>query len=148
MPPWYCILLCSGMWIRWHCGRHHCGRHQALSHNIKLKDSYTWTRIESWIHLRNFCHTEEQTTESNCIKRVGRTVLFCLLLLSCFSHVRLCATPRTPAHQASPSMGFSRQEHWSGLPFPPPFVLPTSSNSSGWYCSAPGRHFSDWVSLT
>ena len=37
-----------------------------------------------------------------------------------FSRVRLCATPRTAAYQASLSMGFSRQEHWSGLPFPSP----------------------------
>ena len=43
-----------------------------------------------------------------------------LLLLSRFSRVRLCATPQTAAHQASPSLGFSRQEHWSGLPFPSP----------------------------
>ena len=43
-----------------------------------------------------------------------------LLLLSCFSRVRLCATTETAAHQAPPSLGFSRQEHWSGLPFPPP----------------------------
>ena len=43
-----------------------------------------------------------------------------LLLLSHFSRVRLCATPWTAAYQASPSMGFSRQEHWSGLPFPSP----------------------------
>ena len=35
------------------------------------------------------------------------------------SHVRLFATPWTVAHQAPPSMGFSRQEYWSGLPFPP-----------------------------
>ena len=34
------------------------------------------------------------------------------------SRVRLFATPRTVAHQAPPSMGFSRQEYWSGLPFP------------------------------
>ena len=46
--------------------------------------------------------------------------LLLLLLLSCFSHVRLCATPQTAAHQASSSMGFSREEHWSGLPFPSP----------------------------
>ena len=38
-------------------------------------------------------------------------------LLSC---VRLFATPWTVAHQASPSMGFSRQEYWSGLQFPSP----------------------------
>ena len=46
--------------------------------------------------------------------------LLLLLLLSCFSHVRLCATPWTVAYQAPPSLGFSRQEHWSGLPFPSP----------------------------
>ena len=36
------------------------------------------------------------------------------------SRVRLFATPWTAAHQAPPSLGFSRQEHWSGLPFPSP----------------------------
>ena len=40
-----------------------------------------------------------------------------LLLLSDFSRVQLCATPETAVHQAPPSLGFSRQEHWSGLPF-------------------------------
>ena len=43
-----------------------------------------------------------------------------LLKLSRFSRVRLCATPQTAAHQAPLSRGFSRQEHWSGLPFPSP----------------------------
>ena len=44
-----------------------------------------------------------------------------LLLLSRFSCVQLCATPyEMAAHQAPPSLGFSRQEHWSGLPFPSP----------------------------
>ena len=43
-----------------------------------------------------------------------------LLLLSHLSRVRLCATPETAAHQAPPSLGFSRQEHWNGLPFPSP----------------------------
>ena len=47
-------------------------------------------------------------------------ILLLLLLLSRFSRVRLCATPETAAHQALPSLGFSRQEHWSGLPFPSP----------------------------
>ena len=40
------------------------------------------------------------------------------------SRVRLFATPRTVAHQTPPSMGFSRQEYWSGLPFPSPGDLP------------------------
>ena len=47
-----------------------------------------------------------------------------LLLLSRFSRVRLSATPWTVAHQAPPSMGFSRREYWSGLPFPFPGDLP------------------------
>ena len=42
-------------------------------------------------------------------------------LLSC---VRLFATPWTVANQAPPSMGFSRQEYWSGFPFPSPGDLP------------------------
>ena len=40
------------------------------------------------------------------------------------SHVRLFATPQTVAYQALQSMGFSRQEYWSGLPFPSPADLP------------------------
>ena len=40
-----------------------------------------------------------------------------MLLLSHFGRVRLCATPKTAAHQAPPSLGFSRQEHWSGCHF-------------------------------
>ena len=43
-----------------------------------------------------------------------------LLLLSRISRVRLCVTPQTAAHQAPLSLGFSRQEHWSGLPLPSP----------------------------
>ena len=46
--------------------------------------------------------------------------LLLLLLLSRFSRVRLCATPEMAAHQAPPSLGFSKQEHWSGLPFQNP----------------------------
>ena len=45
-------------------------------------------------------------------------------MLSCFSHVQLFATPWTVTHQAPLSMGFHRQEYWSGLPFPTPGDLP------------------------
>ena len=58
------------------------------------------------VYINSFCH--------RC------RPLRLLLLLSCFNHVRLCATPEMAAHQAPPSLGFSRQEHWSGLPFPSP----------------------------
>ena len=46
------------------------------------------------------------------------------MLLSCFSCVQLFVTPWTVAHQAPVSMGFSRQEYQSGLPFPSPEDLP------------------------
>ena len=46
-----------------------------------------------------------------------------LLLLSPFSRVWLCATPLKAASQAPPSLGFSRQEYWSRLPFPSPWYL-------------------------
>ena len=56
------------------------------------------------------------TEETNTTLYSNYTLL--LLLLSHFSRVRLCATPQMAAHQAPPSLGFSKQEHWSGLPFP------------------------------
>ena len=46
-----------------------------------------------------------------------------------FSRVRLFVTPWTVAHQAPRSRGFSRQEYWSGLPFPTPGVKPESLSS-------------------
>ena len=48
------------------------------------------------------------------------TWIVLLLLLSHFSHVRLFVTPWTTAYQAPSSMGFSRQEYWSGVPLPSP----------------------------
>ena len=42
------------------------------------------------------------------------------------SRVRLLATPRTAAHQAPLSMGFSRQEYWSGWPLPSPVIIISS----------------------
>ena len=47
-----------------------------------------------------------------------------LVKVKSLSHVLLFATLWTVAYQAPPSMGFSRQEYWSGLPFPPPGDLP------------------------
>ena len=45
------------------------------------------------------------------------------------SRVRLLATPWTAAHQAPPSMGFSRQEYWSGVPLPSPLFPQDSSKT-------------------
>ena len=55
------------------------------------------------------------------------------LLLSCFSRVQLCATPQTAAHQAPPFLGFSRQGHWSGLPFPSPMPMQNQIFKKKWY---------------
>ena len=54
------------------------------------------------------------------MQNYDHTVSLLLLLLSRFSRVWLCATSWTAVYQASPSMGFSRQKHWSGLLFPSP----------------------------
>ena len=45
-----------------------------------------------------------------------------LVKVKLLSHVQLFVTPWTVAYQAPPSMGFSKQEYWSGLPFPSPRV--------------------------
>ena len=65
----------------------------------------------------------------------------CHFLLQCmtkvkvksFSRVRLSATPWTVAHQAPPSMGFSRQEYWSGVPLPSPSPLITHLVLPAWF---------------
>ena len=53
------------------------------------------------------------------------------------SHVQLFATPWTVAYQALLSMGFSRQEYWSGLPFPSPGNHPNPGIEPG-DCGLPG----------
>ena len=69
-------------------------------------------------------------TGVSCIARgfftswATREALCCMCVLSHFSRVQLFVIPLAVAHQASLSMGFSRQERWSGLPFPPPGDLP------------------------
>ena len=58
-------------------------------------------------------------------------VCYFLYLLKSVSRVRLFVTPWTVAYQAPPSMGFSRQEYWSGLPFPSPGDLPNPGIEPG-----------------
>jgi len=53
---------------------------------------------------------------------LAQLLLLLLLLRRRFSRVRLCATPETAAHQAPSSMGFSRQEYWSGVTSPSPLL--------------------------
>ena len=61
------------------------------------------------------------------MRAMGRHIKKCLVCaLSHFSHVQVCATLWTLAHQSPLSMGFSRQEYWSGLPFSSPGDLPNT----------------------
>ena len=65
------------------------------------------------ISLKCWVHWDENLNLTHCV---------CVLCV--FSCVRLFATPWTVAHQTSLSMEFSKQEYWSGLPFPIPGALP------------------------
>ena len=75
---------------------------------------------EFWSCLK--CKSKRSCTncKSKIISEQWEFTLPNIKLLSRFSRVRLCATPWTAAYQAPPSMGFSRQEYWSGLPLPSP----------------------------
>ena len=81
----------------------------AKSHFLKV-NCMTWWQIEAIINRR--------VLFSACV-----CVYACVCAHS-FSRVWLFVTPWIVAHQASPSMGFSRREYWSGLPFPPTGNLP------------------------
>ena len=61
--------------------------------------------MNEWMQVFREYHTHNIYTDT------------CYAMLSHFSRVWLCVTPETADHQAPPSLGFSRQEHWSGLPF-------------------------------
>ena len=75
-----------------------------------------------------------------------------------FSCVRLFVTPRTVAYQAPPSMGFCRQEYWSGLPFPSPgdlldtgieavSLVPPASVGRSFATKPPGKPFTYKMSV-
>ena len=84
-------------WFPWSKGQ--SVRAQAMSTKKQMKKRNNSYKIK----MSRICHL--------------RTAFCCsTTLLSHFNWIRL--TLKTAAHQASPSLGFSRQEHWSGLPFP------------------------------
>ena len=94
------------------------GTLKTLLQHYSSKASIIWHSVFFMVQLLHPYMTTGKTialTTDFCGKVM---LLLLLLLLSCFSHLWFCATPETAAHQAPPSLGFSRQEHWSGLPFP------------------------------
>ena len=75
--------------------------------------------IVKWQQLKQ-CVIAVAMDKMSIKQYLATDLMLCYAMLSHFSRVRLCVTPEMAAHQAPPSLGFSRQEHWSGLPFPSP----------------------------
>ena len=102
-------------------------QHQTLNQEVLLL--LASSRV---LHSRDICNDPLKLWEKKTFLR--NTSSYALLwgewnsascVCACvLSHVRLFVTPWTGARQAPLSMGFSRQEYWSGLPFPPPGDLP------------------------
>ena len=86
-----------------------------LKKQAHFKESILRCRVKSEVHNRP--HKTENNENDHCKQ-------FWVKWVKSLSCVRLFATPWTVAPQAPPSMGFSRQEDWSGLPFPSPGDLP------------------------
>ena len=114
-------------WPSWLLEQFHwttaCGRKPLISTGPKDPPCQSNSKAISISKLCQTVHYNQkdiQTVKKPWKDAQHHTVLLLLLLLSRFSRVRLCATPYTAAHQAPPSLGFSRPEHWSGLPFPSP----------------------------
>ena len=127
-----------------------------LSCYIKLLNDFSGTHTHTHTRTHTRSHTEGTSKQPSAIefyffflKEILQIIIngpkkikifaflntwigMLLLLLSHFSRVWLCATPQTAAHQAPLSLGFSRQEHWSGLPFPSPMH---ESEKWKWSCS-------------
>ena len=106
-PPtwWIWVWASSGSW--WWTGKQAC--------------CSPWGRKElNMIEWLNWTDSSVKWGDLGLTPDLVSAILFVwmlLLLLSCFSPIWLCAAPETAAHQAPLSLGFSRQEHWSGLPF-------------------------------
>ena len=98
------------------------------------KDREAWRAA---VHGSKYSDTTVQLDNNNYflgLQNYCRQQLLLLLLLSRFSRVQLCAAPQTAAHQALPSLGFSRQEHWSGLPFTSPSIKVKSESAVAQSC--------------
>ena len=82
------------------------------------------------ISLNELRHQGGRDSELETLKKPGAAAA-----ANSVSRVRLCATPQTAAHQAPLSPGFSRQEYWSGLPFPSP-----RSHGTNWQTKMPAKN--------
>ena len=112
-----------------------------VHHSFDLEDDWNLPSLSSNL-LHALLHPQSQWVICSLL----------LLLLSRFSHLWLCGTPEMAAHQTPPSLGFSRQERRSGLPFPSPmqesekwkWSLSIMSNSSWPHGLQPTRLLCPW----
>jgi len=79
------------------------------------KEEWSWRNQPSWLQtiLQSYSHQDS------------------MVKVKSLSRVQLIVTPWTAAYQAPPSMGFSRQEYWSGVPLPSPEDLPNTGIEPG-----------------
>ena len=106
------------------------GKYQMVSLMCGLQKKGTYITSNELIYKRETVTNLENKLMATGVKRgwinweteINIHTLLLLLLLSRFSRVQLCATPWTAAYQAPLSMGFSRQEYWSGVPLPSPNI--------------------------
>ena len=84
-------------------------------------------------HLINTCYCFVFLITLPTKVRLVKAMVFPVVMYGCEkeSEVQLFATSWTVAYQAPPSMGFSRQEYWSGLPFPSQGIFPTQGSNPG-----------------
>ena len=126
-----------------------------ISHASKVMPKILQARLQQYVNheipdvqagFRKGRGTRDQIANIHWIikkaREFQRNIYFCFIdyakafdfvkvKVKSFSCVRLFATPWTVAYQAPPSMGFSRQECWSGLPLPSPEDLPDPGVESG-----------------
>ena len=117
----------NSSWVPTMCNTYCWGKEQYSEHHINLKRSGMIREVQQARRLQyRECLGWTLTNISNfalcTFQSSGNPPKFhpLILLLSRFSRVQLCATPKTAANQAPPSLGLSSQEHRSGLPFPSP----------------------------
>ena len=107
-----------------------------MEHSEKSGGSH-FTHMERLKPSRGVCFAQLRCTHTHSAC-VHTAQALCFVVVQSLSRVRLFATPSTVAHQAPLSMGFSRQEYWSGLPFPSPGDLPHPGNEPASPASAGG----------